>query len=209
MGRPRVGLIDYGGGNLHSVVRALEHGGAEVDLASDAAAIERAERLLLPGVSAFGASMGQLRRRGLEEAVLRALESKPFLGICVGLQLLLEGSDEDPEVPGLGHLPGRCRKFRPGPRSKVPHMGWTATHGTGRSHPLLRGLPETNWFYYAHSYHLDGDSPDALATATLNDGTRMTAALARGNVAATQFHPEKSMEAGLRLYANFIAWDGG
>lgn len=195
-----IAIIDYGMGNLFSVEKALAKLGGEPVVTRDPGVIRQAERVILPGVGAFGDCMDNLRRFDLESVVFETIESgKPFLGICVGLQMLFEGSEEDPGVTGLGIFKGKVRKII-APGLKIPHMGWndlTFSH----SSPLFSGLNRP-YVYFVHSYHAVPED-DAIVTARTDYGGAVTAAVARGNVQAVQFHPEKSGEAGLTLLKNF------
>jgi glutamine amidotransferase len=198
-----VAVIDYDAGNTLSVTRALEKAGARVDLTSDSERVARADAVVLPGVGAFGDCVRKLKERGMDNACREVLVSgKPFLGVCVGLQVLFEGSEESPEVEGLGVLPGRVVRFEVGDL-KVPHMGWNQLD-VARVHPVFEGL-DGEAFYFVHSYYPDpAEQGDVLGTAEY--GARFCAAAGRDNLAAVQFHPEKSSSAGITLYENFLAW---
>lgn len=197
-------LVDYGMGNLRSVSKALESLGHAVHVTSDPAEVRGAERLILPGVGAFGDAMHELQRRQLVAPVLDHIASgRPFLGICLGLQLLLESSEESPGVPGLGVFPGQVLRFRT--QLKVPHMGWNTVRPV-QPLPLFDGLPPEPSVYFVHSYYAApcGAGLDSIAGVTDYDG-EFAAVLSRGNMMATQFHPEKSQAIGLRMLANFAA----
>jgi glutamine amidotransferase len=198
-----VAVIDYDAGNTLSVTRALEKVGASVDLTEDPERVARADAVVLPGVGAFGDCMKKLTERGMDAACREAYAAgKPFLGVCVGLQVLFEGSEESPGAEGLGILPGRVMRFRVGDL-KVPQMGWNQLD-VSREHPVLEGL-DGEAFYFVHSYYPDpGREEDLLATAEYGD--HFCAAAGRENLAAVQFHPEKSSRAGLKLYENFLRW---
>jgi imidazole glycerol-phosphate synthase subunit HisH len=198
---PLVAVLDYGIGNLRSAQKALQKVGADARLTADRALIADADGVVLPGVGAFGACMQAVRRTGLEAPALDAVDSgRPFLGVCIGMQLLYEASDESPGVPGLGVLPGRVRLLPDD--VKRPQMQWN-TLSVRRPSKLLDGLPEPAWLYFVHSYAAeDGDD----VVATVDYGGDVPAAVERGNVAATQFHPEKSGTAGLQLLRS---WVGG
>ena len=201
-----VAVIDYDAGNTLSVTRALEKVGAKVDLTPDPEDVARADAVVLPGVGAFGDCMRKLEERGMDGACREAIESgKPFLGVCVGLQVLFEGSEESPGVQGLGVLPGMVVRFEVGDL-KVPHMGWNQLD-VARSHPVLEGL-DGEAFYFVHSYYPDpAQAGHVLGTAEY--GARFCAAAGRENLVAVQFHPEKSSRAGLELYENFLRWARG
>lgn len=204
-----VAVVDYGMGNLRSVAKAIEHvaPSAKILVTADAAAVAAADRVVVPGQGAMPDCMRELKARGLDRAVIEAAARKPFLGICIGLQMLFEHSEEG-DVPGLGILPGRVRRF---PREvmdaqglKVPHMGWNQV-SQAESHPLWSGIEDGARFYFVHSYYVEPASPEAIAGST-SYGMSFTSAVARANIFATQFHPEKSAQAGLRLLANFMEW---
>ncbi len=200
-------IIDYQAGNLTSVKLALDALGAASCITADPAVLRRADRLIFPGVGAAGAAMQTLRATGLD-AVIRALAAsgKPFLGICLGTQILFESSEEDNGVELLGLLPGRVVRFRPSdPRDKVPHMGWNQVL-EARPHPLLAGIPDNSDFYFVHSFYPDPARPDDVLGTTAFAGRRFAAMVGRGNLAATQFHVEKSGPVGLQLLRNFLAW---
>ena len=211
---PDIAVVDYGMGNLRSVAKALAHVAPELDIAvtADSDEIGRAERVVLPGQSAMPDCMRCLDASGLREAVLEAVRAKPFLGICLGLQMLFEASEEGPAA-GLSVLRGRVVRFRGeamtlpgGERLKVPHMGWSPVRQV-RAHPLWAGIDDGSRFYFAHSYHPEPADPD-LTAGTADYPAAFTCAIARANIFATQFHPEKSHRAGLQLLANFVVWDG-
>jgi glutamine amidotransferase len=199
-------LIDYGAGNLPSVAKALAAAGVAVERSSDPRRAAAADALVLPGQGHFGQVMEAFRASGFEHVVRdHVAADKPFLGICVGLQLLVEGSEEAPGIAGLGVLPGRVVRFPEGDVS-VPHMGWNALHPFGDS-PLLAGVADGDHAYFAHSYVVAFDEAAAFpAGATTTYGTtRFLSAVSRGALHATQFHPEKSQRVGLRILANFAA----
>jgi glutamine amidotransferase len=198
-----VAVIDYDAGNTLSVTRALEKVGARVDLTADPERVARADAVVLPGVGAFGDCVRKLAERGMDEACREAYAGgKPFLGVCVGLQVLFEGSEESPDAAGLGILPGKVVRFDGG-ELKVPHMGWNQLDAA-RAHPVLEGL-DGEAFYFVHSYYPEPEREDDLL-GTAEYGARFCAAAGRENLAAVQFHPEKSSRAGLRLYENFLTW---
>lgn len=198
-----IAVVDYGVGNLRSVSKALERVGAEVRVTSSAAEIDRADAVVLPGVGAFAHCMENLRSAGLEASVrAAAASSKPFLGICVGMQILFECSDEFGSVEGLGILPGRVRRFEPTDAAlKVPQMGWNQLRIRQRA-PHLEGIEEGTRVYFVHSYYVETPDSSIVATTT-SYGVDYVSSAWRGNVFATQFHPEKSQAVGLRMLGNF------
>ncbi len=205
-----VAVVDYGMGNLRSVAKALEHVSPKtrVIVTGDAQAIRDADRVVFPGQGAMPDCMRHLDECGLRDAVLAAAASKPLFGVCIGEQMLFEHSAEG-DTPGLGLLPGRIVRFdnpaAPGqPRLKVPHMGWNRVRQV-RPHPLWQGVPDDSYFYFVHSYYAATRDPD-LVVGTSEYPTAFTCAVARDNIFATQFHPEKSAASGLKLYANFLDW---
>ncbi len=206
---PRVAILDYGAGNLRSVAKAVERTGAQADVCSDAAALRLADALVVPGVGAFADAAESLAAKQLDDAVRESVETgRPYLGLCLGLQLLFEDSDEHGQPKGLGLLPGRVRRFPrgapDGSRLLVPHIGWNRVRWSG-DHPMLAGLPDEDVYYFVHSYRVEGAEP-AHAVGTTDYGGPFTAAVARDNVFAVQFHPEKSQGAGKRLLDAFVAW---
>ncbi len=196
-------IIDYGIGNLRSIEKALQLVSSEVVRTDDPEVIRKAARLVLPGVGAFGACIQEVRRRHLEEPVLDAVARKvPFLGVCVGMQMLFESSSEKGIHTGLGLLKGHVRKLKPSdPALKIPHMGWN-TVVPSRPSPLLNGLPENTYCYFAHSFYATETDPDDVV-ATSEYGTPLPVVFARENVYGVQFHPEKSHDAGLHILSNF------
>jgi len=205
--RPRIAVIDYGMGNLRSVEKALERIGCDPALGADPDLISSAPAVVLPGVGAFGDAMRELEARGVAEvAKSRALEAaeggRPFLGICIGMQILVDEGDEDPGVRGLGVVPGRAPRLeRPG--LKIPHMGWNELVPTaGCIAPLLEGLPQPPYVYFVHGYHVVPDDA-TVVSSTVDYGGAIAASLRIGNLFATQFHPEKSQAVGLQILANF------
>ncbi len=201
-GRPRVAVVDYGAGNLVSIEQALTSVGAEVALIRDGEAIRGADALVVPGVGAAEPAMARLGSRGLTEPIRAWLAAdRPFLGICLGLQLLFDGSDEDGATT-LGVIPGRTVRLEDAPT--LPHIGWNQVEQT-RSHALFDGIDDGTDFYFVHSYAGVPDAaPDDLVLATTEHGTRFTSAVARGSMLGVQFHPERSGPDGLRLLANFV-----
>jgi glutamine amidotransferase len=195
-----IAVLDYGIGNLRSAQKALEHVGADARLTADPGLVRDAAAVVLPGVGAFGPCMDALRASGLEPVVHDAVASgRPFLGICVGMQLLYEGSEENPAATGLGVLSGKVRRLPEG--VKRPQMQWNVLDLV-RPSPLFTGFPPEPWVYFVHSFAADDE---ANTIATCDYGGPVCAAVARGNVYATQFHPEKSAANGLHLLANFVA----
>jgi glutamine amidotransferase len=199
--RPRVAVLDYGIGNLRSAQKALEKVGADAVLTSDASVVSAADAVVLPGVGAFGACMNALRDAGLESISLDAVASGvPFMGICVGMQMLFDGSEEDPEAHGLGVIPGEV-KWIPSTVQR-PQMQWNQLTITSRD-SMFENLGENPWMYFVHSLH--GVPVDAACVAaTVQYGETLNVAFRKGNVFATQFHPEKSATAGLGLLSNFV-----
>jgi glutamine amidotransferase len=197
-------LIDYGSGNIHSVINALRHEGADVELISDPTRLADADAIVLPGVGAFGDCVRGLQSRGLWEPLAAWLAAdKPFLGICVGYQMLFEDSEESPGVRGFGFFPGKVKRFST-PGLKVPQIGWNQLDLATPPHPLWLGLPAQPHVYFVHSYFPDCPDP-AVITARSTYGETFAAAAARGRVAGVQFHPEKSQAVGLGILRNFIA----
>lgn len=200
----RIALIDYGSGNIRSVLNALRHEGANVELVSTPAGLEGAIGVVLPGVGAFGDCVRGLQTRGLWEPVRAWLDSgRPFFGICVGYQLLFDESEESPGVRGFGYFGGRVKKFTT-PGLKVPQIGWNSLDLTDRNDPLWRGLPAIPHVYFVHSYFPD-PTDSSVVTSWSNYGEKFAASAGRGNVSAVQFHPEKSQAVGLGILRNFIA----
>ena len=196
-----IAVVDYGIGNLRSAEKALQHLGADARLTSDARAIEQADAVVLPGVGAFGACMGALHASGLAGATrAAAADGRPFLGICIGMQMLFDGSDETPDVPGLGVIAGRVTLL---PRAeRLPQIGWNTLDITPASQ-LCAHLPDPAWLYFVHSYAPEPND-DGVVAAWCVYGRRFAAAIETGSVWATQFHPEKSGAVGLRLLSNFV-----
>jgi glutamine amidotransferase len=210
----RVAIMDTGSGNLRSVEKALARVGAQPTITADPDAIRTAERLVVPGQGAFGEFVRALKEHDLEAALREFLASgRAFLGICLGMQILFENSEEQGPVPGLGLLPGRVVKLRPGSHAcKVPHMGWNqvarpSSPGTpgsaGQGDPMLAGIPDGTFFYFVHSYHVVPADQDVVALTCTYD-IEFAAAVRKDNIFACQFHPEKSQAAGLRLLGNFL-----
>ena len=200
--RPAIGVCDYGVGNLRSVERALLAAGAEVRISADADVIRGCDGVVLPGVGAFGPAAAALRQSGLGAAVRTAADAgRPVLGVCLGHQLLFESSEESAFERGLGLLRGRVERLRP-EHEKVPHIGWNSLH-LQRQSPLLTGIGSGEFMYFVHSYVAAADARDVVAVT--DHGGDFAAAVQHGNVMGTQFHPEKSGAAGLRVYANLVA----
>jgi imidazole glycerol-phosphate synthase subunit HisH len=195
-----IAVVDYGIGNLGSVTKGFRRAGAEVELCGDPERLRSASALVLPGDGAFAAAMAEIEGRGLIPVLREAIErGTPLLGICIGMQLLFEESDEHGRHRGLGILPGRVRRFDGA--LPVPHMGWN-TLGARRPHPVLEGVADGAYVYFVHSYYCD--APDEVVIATSDYGREFPAIVGRGAVLGLQFHPEKSQAVGLRLAANFV-----
>jgi len=209
-----VAVVDYGMGNLRSVAKALEHVDANVKIkiTADAADIKAADHIVFPGQGAIGSAMQALKQRDLDKILLEQMGHKPFLGICLGLQVMMDKSDEDGGTAGLGLLPGEVKRFphphvdANGVRLKVPHMGWNQLQQTC-DHPLWQNIDQGSRFYFVHSYYVTTDDPEEIA-GTCDYGLEFVAAACRDNMFAVQFHPEKSAQAGLQLLKNFLNWDG-
>ena len=214
-----VAIIDYEMGNLRSVAQAVLHvaKGENVDVVvtDDPQVVRRADRLILPGQGAMPDCMRKFRESGLLEAVVEAVRSKPLFGVCVGMQMLLDGSEEGAQpgayTPALGLVAGKVKRFqlsgqhqKDGSRFKIPQMGWNRVRQT-QKHPLWQGIADDAWFYFVHSYYAHPDDARHSAGETVY-GQAFTSAIARDNLFATQFHPEKSADAGLALYRNFLHW---
>jgi imidazole glycerol-phosphate synthase subunit HisH len=207
--RPKVAIVDTGSGNLRSVEKALARAGAEALVTADADSVAAADQVVVPGQGAFGSCVAGLDRGGgaLREAVLEAIRrGRPYLGICLGLQVLFSGSEEDPSCAGLGIIPGKVARFALMPPLKVPHMGWNLCE-RGPASPAtaaLSGIPEGTYFYFVYSFYAAPSDPRHVALWS-EHGLRFCAAVARDNVFACQFHPEKSQTAGLALLARFVS----
>ncbi|HOG64405.1 MAG TPA: imidazole glycerol phosphate synthase subunit HisH [Spirochaetota bacterium] len=195
-----IAIVDYGMGNLRSVAKALERFGYPCTVTADPHCIAHAKGVILPGVGAFGEAAFNLRQSGLVDEVMRAAkDGRPFLGICLGYQLLFEESEEAPGVPGLGIFPGRVKRFAHG--LKIPHMGWNSVEFNGK-HPITTGQKQPAWFYFVHSYYVE-PADQSLVVGRSEYGIPFAAAIASGNLFACQFHPEKSQSAGLSLIKRF------
>jgi len=209
-----IAIIDYGMGNLHSIAKALEHvaGKDRVMVTSQRAAVLAADRVVFPGVGAMRDCMTELQASGLDQVVLEAARSKPLLGVCLGMQALLDASEENQGTACLGIIPGRVARFPPdlradnGERLKIPHMGWNQVIPQW-AHPLWRDIPNGGRFYFVHSYYAI-PVEDATVAAITPYGIAFASVIARDNIFAVQFHPEKSQHAGLGLLSNFVCWDG-
>jgi imidazole glycerol-phosphate synthase subunit HisH len=220
MNRQTVAVVDYGMGNLRSVAQAVLHAAMAVDhvdvvVTADPQVVRKAHRVVLPGQGAMPDCMAELQRSGLRDAVLEAAARKPLFGVCVGMQMLLEHSEEG-DTPGLGLVPGEVVRFRlhgrlqpDGSRYKVPQMGWNQVFhdlGRGPAHPLWAGIPDGSHFYFVHSFFARPQQA-VHSVGEADYGDRFTCAVARDNLFATQFHPEKSADQGLALYRNFLHWN--
>jgi glutamine amidotransferase len=208
-----VAIIDYGMGNLHSARKAVEHVAPDVRVlvTDNADQIREADRVILPGVGAIRDCMAEIRRLGVDELVREVSRDRPFLGICVGMQAIMSRSEENGGVEGISLLPSQVRYFgdnlrENGERLKVPHMGWNQVWQT-IDHPLWQGIPDGDRFYFVHSYYVEAESNPHMAGRT-RYGVDLAAAVAKDNIFAAQFHPEKSARAGLQLLKNFTDWDG-
>ena len=203
----KIAVVDYGMGNIRSVSKALEHVAptAEVLVTSDPETIRASERVVVPGQGAMPDCMRQLTASGAREAVIEATRSKPFLGICIGMQMLFKRGEEG-DTPGLGLLPGEVPRFPDKKMAglKIPHMGWNQV-SQARPHPVWEGVPDGSRFYFVHSY-FPQPADRAMTAATCAYGVTFTCAIARDNIFAVQFHPEKSQTFGLRLLSNFVQW---
>lgn len=212
--RSHIAVIDYGMGNLHSVAKALEHvaPGAKISVTADPVVIDHADRVVFPGVGAIRDCMAEIHRLNIDQLVREVISEKPLLAICVGMQALMEHSEENNGVDCLGILPGRVRFFgesrctASGEKLKVPHMGWNRVHHSV-DHPLWHNIEQDARFYFVHSYFVEAEGNPHVA-GTCDYGRRFAAALCRKNLFAAQFHPEKSAAAGLQLLRNFVMWDG-
>jgi glutamine amidotransferase len=210
-----VAIIDYGMGNLHSIAKALEHvaGKDRVIVSSDHEQILSADRVVFPGVGAIRDCMSELKKSGLDEVVEKAAADRPLLGVCLGLQALLEESEENQGTSCLGMIPGIVLHFPrdmhaddSGDRLKIPHMGWNQVQQQ-REHAMWQDIPANSRFYFVHSYYTSPDDAGDIA-ATTPYGIEFASVLAHGNIFAVQFHPEKSQHAGLQLLSNFVRWNG-
>ncbi|MEG4418371.1 imidazole glycerol phosphate synthase subunit HisH [Microcoleus sp. LAD1_D5] len=200
-----IAVVDYDMGNLHSVCKGLENVGAVPKITDSPAIIEQADAVVLPGVGSFDPAMQNLRSRNLIEPIKRAIASgKPFLGICLGLQILFESSEEGVE-PGLGVIAGKVRRFRSEPGLTIPHMGWNQLQFTQPDVPLWQNLPSDPWVYFVHSYYVDPVDLEVRSAMVTHGSQNVTAAIAKDNLMAVQFHPEKSSSTGLQMLSNFVS----
>ena len=198
-----IAIIDYDAGNIKSVEKALQKLNAEVVITKDAEEILRADKVILPGVGAFGDAMDNLKKYGLDKVIHQVVEKgTPFLGICLGLQLLFERSDETPGAIGLGILEGEVLRIPDKNNLKIPHMGWNSLHLQNQGR-LFQGISEQSYVYFVHSYYLKAKDAD-IVKATTDYGVNIHASVEKGNVFACQFHPEKSSEVGLQILKNFV-----
>jgi glutamine amidotransferase len=200
-----IAVVDYDMGNLHSVCKGLENVGAVPKITDSPAIIEQADAVVLPGVGSFDPAMQNLRSRNLIEPIKSAIASrKPFLGICLGMQILLESSEEGVE-PGLGVIAGKVRRFRSEPGLTIPHMGWNQLQFTQPDLPLWQNLPSDPWVYFVHSYYVDPVDWEVRSAIVTHGSQNVTAAIAKDNLMAVQFHPEKSSSTGLQMLSNFVS----
>ncbi|MGB6219832.1 imidazole glycerol phosphate synthase subunit HisH [Haloferula sp.] len=200
----KVGIIDYGAGNLRSVANAVQSLDIEPSVFSTPDGFDGLTHVILPGVGAFGDSMDELVRRKLDEPIRQWIaDDRPFFGICVGYQLLFQSGEESPGVPGLGVFDGTVGRF-PEDGRKIPHMGWNAAVACQESDPVWDQLGPSPYFYFVHSYYPEPEDQALIAMHTEYEGVRFASAIRRGNLLATQFHPEKSQKAGLQLIRNFL-----
>ena len=198
-----IAIIDYDAGNIKSVEKALQKLGADVVITKDAKEILQADKVILPGVGAFGDAMANLKKFGLDKVIYEVVEKgTPFLGICLGLQLLFERSDETPGVAGLGILKGEILRIPDKDDLKIPHMGWNSLHLQNQGR-LFQGLPEQSYVYFVHSYYLKAED-EQIVKATTDYSVNIHASVEKGNVFACQFHPEKSSDVGLQILKNFV-----
>ena len=201
-----IAIIDYGMGNLRSVQKAFERLGVEATVTSDKALVESADKLVLPGVGAIADAIAELKRVGLVDSIVRAVESnRPFLGICLGFQALFDWSEENGGTECLGLFKGTVRRFPESPEYVVPHMGWNDLRFAQKDVPIYKDMKETDYVYFVHSYYVDAQDSSIVATTTNYDNVEFCSSIAVGNVFGTQFHPEKSQDVGLGILKNFAA----
>jgi len=204
----RIGVIDYGGGNLRNVLNVLSHLGHDGALVDSADDLERIDRLVFPGVGSFGDCVEDLDRKRLRKPLLEWLKAdRPYFGICLGYQVLFEASEESPNAKGLGFFQGKVIRFEDGDGLKVPHMGWNEVAPTDRSHYLWKDAPDPLFLYFVHSYFPEPETDELVGSRT-SYGREFASSIARGNVFASQFHPERSQDAGLTLMRNFLEREG-
>jgi glutamine amidotransferase len=202
-----IAIIDYGAGNLQSVKKAFDFIGAESVITDNPDVINACDKILLPGVGSFGDAMDSMTKKGLVETVKQnAMSGKPFLGICLGLQLLFEESEESPGVEGLGIFKGKIKKFSSDMGLKIPHIGWNSLE-IKQKDTLFKDIPENSYVYFVHSYYLHAEDENEIATVT-NYGIDFHSAVGKDNIFATQFHPEKSGDVGLQILRNFASMEG-
>ena len=201
----RIALLDYGMGNLHSAGKALEHVGAQVDITNDPKIIAQADKIVFPGVGAMRDCIQGMQASGIDQVIRDAVLNKPVLAICVGMQALLERSEENGGSDALGIFKGTVKEFPKTPNLKVPHMGWNKVHQVDPTHPMWNNIEQDARFYFVHSFYVEPENQDLVA-ATCDYGLPFCTAIHQENLFATQFHPEKSHTAGLQLLKNFVEW---
>jgi len=202
----RIALLDYGMGNLHSAAKALEHVGATVDVTNDPKLIAQADKIVFPGVGAMRDCMHGMHEAGIDDVVRHTVFNKPVLAICVGMQALMQRSEENGGADALGIFEGEVKRFPDVEGLKVPHMGWNQVHQADPGHPMWKDIEQDARFYFVHSFYVEPKDPSIVA-ATCNYGLEFCTALHKENLFATQFHPEKSHTAGLQLLKNFVEWN--
>jgi len=202
----RIALLDYGMGNLHSAAKALEHVGATVDVTNDPKLIAQADKIVFPGVGAMRDCMHGMHKAGIDDVVRHAVFNKPVLAICVGMQALMQRSEENGGADALGIFEGEVKRFPDVEGLKVPHMGWNQVHQADPGHPMWKDIEQDARFYFVHSFYVEPKDPSIVA-ATCGYGLEFCTALHKENLFATQFHPEKSHTAGLQLLKNFVEWN--
>lgn len=202
----RIALLDYGMGNLHSAAKALEHVGATVSVTNDPKLIAQADKIVFPGVGAMRDCMQGMHAAGIDEVVRHAVFNKPVLAICVGMQALMQHSEENGGSNALGIFKGSVKRFPEQAQLKVPHMGWNQVHQQDPSHPMWHNIAQDERFYFVHSYYVQPEDASLIA-ATCDYGLPFCSAIHQENLFATQFHPEKSHTAGLQLLKNFVEWN--
>ncbi|KAA8733126.1 imidazole glycerol phosphate synthase subunit HisH [Acinetobacter qingfengensis] len=202
----RIALLDYGMGNLHSAAKALEYVGATVDVTNDPKLVKKADKIVFPGVGAMRDCINGMQQAGIDDVIRKAVFNKPVMAICVGMQALMQHSEENDGSDALGIFAGVVKRFPNIEHLKVPHMGWNQVHQVQPDHPLWNNITQDSRFYFVHSYYVEPQDP-TITTATCDYGLNFCTALLKDNLFATQFHPEKSHIAGLQLLKNFVAWD--